>query len=62
MFGISEQTFAQMEQHLPEMQKYIVLREKMFGKAGIDPTKYGAKANEFMVHLRTLELWGRGPG
>lgn len=55
MFGINEQTFAMLEQGLPEMQKYLVLRDKMFHAAGINPDDMTARSHEFMVHVRTLE-------
>ena len=55
MFGIDEQTFNQLELGLPEMKKYLALREKMFNAAGIDPDKMTARSHQFMSDLRTLE-------
>ena len=55
LFGIDEQTFNQLEIGLPEMQKYLALREKMFNAAGIDPGEMAARSHEFMGQLRTME-------
>lgn len=55
MFGINEQTFQMMEQGLPEMQKWLALREKMFGAAGISGEQMAGRSHEFMDHFRTLE-------
>ena len=55
MFGINEQTFQMLEAGLPEMQKYLALREKMFKAAGINPSDMTARSHEFMTHLRTFE-------
>lgn len=55
MFGINEQTLVMMEQGLPQMQKYLALRQKMFGWAGINPEQMTSRSHEFMVHFRTFE-------
>jgi len=55
MFGLDEQTFNMLELGLPQMQKYLALREKMFAAAGIDPGQMAAKAHEFQTQLRTFE-------
>jgi GH24 family phage-related lysozyme (muramidase) len=55
LFGINEQTFAMLEQGLPEMQKYLALREKMFKAAGVSPDDVANRSHEFNTHLRILE-------
>jgi len=55
MFGISEQSFNMLEAGLPQMQKYLALREKMFRDAGISPDAMAGRSHEFMTQLRTLE-------
>jgi hypothetical protein len=55
LFGINEQTFTMLEQGLPEMQKFLALREKMFGAAGINPDAMTGRSHEFMNSLRVLE-------
>lgn len=55
MFGVDEQTFQMLEQGLPEMQKYLALREKMFAAAGVNPQEMAARSHELMGHLRIFE-------
>jgi hypothetical protein len=55
LFGIDEHTFQMLEAGLPQMQKFIALREKMFRAAGINPSDMAARSHEFMVHFRILE-------
>jgi GH24 family phage-related lysozyme (muramidase) len=55
MFGINEQTLAMLDAGLPQMQKFMAMREKMFAEAGIDPGKMTEKSHEFMIQVRTLE-------
>jgi GH24 family phage-related lysozyme (muramidase)/transcriptional regulator with XRE-family HTH domain len=55
LFGISEQTFAMLEQGLPEMQKYLALREKMYRAAGVSPDDVSKRSHEFNTQLRILE-------
>ncbi len=55
MFGINEQTLVMMEQGLPQMQKYLAMRQKMFGAAGLSGSQIAARSHEFMTHFRTLE-------
>jgi GH24 family phage-related lysozyme (muramidase) len=55
MFGINEQTFTMLENGLPEMQKYMTLREKMFRQAGIDPDQADKRAHEYMIQVRILK-------
>lgn len=55
MFGLNEQTFNMLEAGLPQMQKYLALREKMFSRAGVDPGDMAAKGHEFQTQLRTFE-------
>lgn len=55
MFGIDQGTFLMLEQGLPQMQKFLALREKMFGVAGINPSDMTARSHEFMTQFRTLE-------
>jgi lysozyme len=54
MFGINEHTFQMLEAGLPEMQKFLAMREKMFRAAGINPDAMTARGHEFMTHLRTM--------
>ena len=55
MFGIDERTFAMMEQGLPEMQKYLALREKMFKDAGVNPDDVANRSHEFQTRWRIFE-------
>jgi GH24 family phage-related lysozyme (muramidase) len=55
MFGINEQTFAMLEQGLPEMQKYLALRDKMYRAAGINADHIANRSHEFNTHLRIFE-------
>jgi GH24 family phage-related lysozyme (muramidase) len=55
MFGLDERTFLMLKQGLPEMQKYLALREKMFSAAGINPQDMASRSHEFMGHLRVFE-------
>lgn len=52
LFGIDEGTFNQLEQHLPELQKYLAMREKMFKQAGINPDDITARSHDFMNKFR----------
>jgi GH24 family phage-related lysozyme (muramidase) len=55
LFGINEQTFAMLEQGLPEMQKYLEMREKMYRAAGVNPDDVANRSHEFNTQLRILE-------
>jgi GH24 family phage-related lysozyme (muramidase) len=55
LFGINEQTFAMLEQGLPEMQKYLEMREKMYRAAGVNPDDVANRSHEFNSQLRILE-------
>lgn len=55
LFGIDEGTFNQLETHLPELQKYLAMRERMFRQAGINPDDMAKRGHEFSTKLRTFE-------
>jgi GH24 family phage-related lysozyme (muramidase) len=55
LFGINESTFNMLEQGLPEMAKYLKIRENMFSEAGIDPQEMARRSHLFMDDARTLE-------
>lgn len=55
LFGINEQSFQMLEKGLPQMQKFMAIREKMFSAAGINPTDQANRSHDFMVQFRTLE-------
>jgi GH24 family phage-related lysozyme (muramidase) len=55
LFGIDENTYLQLNKNLPELQKALAMREKLFAATGVDPDKADEQAHEFMVQLRLLE-------
>lgn len=55
LFGINESTFNMLEQGLPEMAKYLKIRENMFSEAGIDPQAMTQRSHAFMDDARMLE-------
>ena len=55
LFGIDEGTFNQLEQGLPQMQKYLAIREKMFAQAGVNPEDQVARGHEFMNQFREFK-------
>jgi GH24 family phage-related lysozyme (muramidase) len=54
MFGIDPQTFLMLEKGLPQMKQNLLLREKMFAQAGMNPDDWTKSSNEFMTQLRTM--------
>jgi GH24 family phage-related lysozyme (muramidase) len=54
MFGIDQSTFLQLNKNLPEMQKALAMREKLFSQTGVDPDKADKSGHEFMMQVRLM--------
>lgn len=54
MFGIDQATFLQLNRNLPEMQKALAMREKLFAADGVDPDKADKAGHEFMSQMRLM--------
>jgi GH24 family phage-related lysozyme (muramidase) len=54
LFGIDQATFLQLNKNLPEMQKALAMREKLFSQTGVDPDKADRAGHEFMMQMRLM--------
>ena len=54
MFGIDSATFLQLNRNLPEMEKAVLLRNKLFSATGVDPAQASKQAHAFMMQIRLL--------
>ncbi len=54
MFGIDSATFLQLNRNLPEMEKAVLLRDKLFSATGVDPAGASEQSHAFMMQIRLL--------
>lgn len=54
MFGMDEQTFLQLKENLPEMEKALALRKEMAKNAGVDLDKAAGASHRYENSLRGI--------